>query len=314
MQKQSFGSKITCKIIKSVVQSKFVKKKGGPLQLANKMLSLEKPKYYNSRNKITTITNEGNYILEKLELNTSEKERIIFYIHGGAFQLPMSNMYRKLALDIAKKTKSIVYNIDYRVAPDNKFPTQIDDVIDAYKKITKDKATIKHVTIMGDSAGGNLTLLLTRFILDNRLFKPSCVVNLSPWTDLTANGDSYKENVYVDPMFGIKKDESYEKAKEELTKEFILKYSGSAELTDPKLSPIFQSYKNFPNMITVVGTTELLLSDSIAIHNLAKAEGVNSILLKYPKMFHVFPVISFLKESKNARVKIYNFINKHTTE
>ena len=130
---------------------------------------------------------------------------------------------------------------------------------------------------------------------------PAGVVAMSPWTDLTLSGSSYKDNYEIDPVFGNERSELI----------FENPYVGDADPRDPRISPLFGDFYGFPPMLVQVGTDEMLLSDSISVAEKAKSAGVRVRLSVYPGMFHVFQMAgTIMDESKQAWAEVKRFLEE----
>ena len=91
---------------------------------------------------------------------------VIVYIHGGGFMTGSSSSYQYYTIQFAKETGYPVFSLDYRLAPEYKFPWALNDCWQAYLWIVKYakkylKITYDKIILMGDSAGGNLILGVT---------------------------------------------------------------------------------------------------------------------------------------------------------
>lgn len=161
--------------------------------------------------------------------------------------------------------------------------------------------------IVGDSAGGNLTVSLVAKLRDAGRDLPKAIICMSPWLDLTAQGDSYRYNYELDPIFGKKRKSKYYVDLEEM---YLLGlYPDKHDLKDPYLSPIFGEFHNFPPMLIQVGTHEVLESDSIMAYQKAKEANVDVTFTRYKGMFHVFQLTHHLiPEGKKAWKEIEDFI------
>ena len=120
---------------------------------------------------------------------------------------------------------------------------------------------------------------------------PEGLILMSPWTDLTASGESYETNYTLDPLFGNTKESMI----------FNRDYVGDEDPANPYISPLFGSYEGFPPMLIQVGSIEMLLSDSTSLAKKAKEAGGKVRLSVYEGMFHVFQMGELmLQESKKA--------------
>ncbi len=80
---------------------------------------------------------------------------------------------------------------------------------------------------------------------------PAGIVAMSPWTDLTAGGESYETNYEKDPLFGNTRDSLI----------YVNDYPGDHDKMDRYISPLFGNFRGFPPMLIQVGSIEMLLSD-----------------------------------------------------
>ena len=161
------------------------------------------------------------------------------------------------------------------------------------------------ILVDGDSAGGGLALAMTLYMRDHGIELPRMLCLASPWTDLSASGESYGRNIFNDAIFGSLKKEDAPKYPVPIL------YAGKADLTDPYLSPAYGSYEGMPAMLIQTGDTELLLSDSTVVAEKAKQAGVDAECIVYKGMIHTFYVLlPSCKEGMEAWDNIRKFINR----
>ena len=134
---------------------------------------------------------------------TQEGSEIVLQLHGGGYIGKMRNAYRDFAVLYAKmQGERSVLSIDYRVAPEDPFPAALEDACAAYRWLLEKGYKGEQIVVAGDSAGGGLALALTLYLRDHKEPLPKKLVLMSPWTDLTASGESYRTNFEKDPLFG----------------------------------------------------------------------------------------------------------------
>src|SRR5258706_6747527 len=151
---------------------------------------------------------------------------------------------------------------DYRLAPEHRFPAAIMDVEACYRGLG-DKG-IKKIAVVGDSAGGNLALVLVsitsgkreagsgkRAKAHNGDVVPVCGVAISPVTDLALTGESYETRAEADPYFTKSQAAG-----------LIASYLGHADPKDPLASPLYRDLTGLPPVRVHVGDDEVLLDDS----------------------------------------------------
>lgn len=279
---------------------------------------IEKTKYKNKEETVEPIKElpvYKKYIIDKVQLSRSKlylinnkdlikPSKIIYQLHGGSYLTSHTNMYFKNAIRYLKINDNIqVASLDYRIAPANLFPSALEDAVEGWKYLLRQGYKKEDIIIVGDSAGGNLTLALTMYLRDNFKEKPAGIILMSPWADLTDSGTSRLYNLNNDPMFGYSK----------LLKKIMApskEYAKKENLKNKFVSPIYGEYDNFPPMLIQVGTHEVLESDSVTIYEKALLKKVDVKLSRYHKMFHCFQFFgSILPEYKLAWSEVKDFVN-----
>lgn len=230
-----------------------------------------------------------------------EPERHILYIHGGAYVVGSPKSHIAMCARLAKRASATVTVIDYRLAPEHVYPAAIDDCVAAYRAIISD-ADPSLVTIAGDSAGGGATLATLGALKASGDPMPGAVYVLSPWTDLTASGESVITRAPFDPMFdGTGLTES------------ARTYAGDTPLDDPGVSPLFADPSGYPPTLIQTGMDEILLSDSTRLAERYEAAGVDVRLDLRDGMWHVYPMLAgYMPEATDALIRAAVFIREKT--
>ena len=242
---------------------------------------------------------DGMYA-ELLSFEKSKKDKILLYLHGGAFQYGSCETHRGLAAEIAQQSGIQVLLPEYRLAPEYPFPYALEDVLTAYQWLLNEGFEPKDIFLGGDSAGGGLALSMTLTLRNNGEQLPKGIICISPWADLTSGGPSYTENKGIDPVL-----------KRVGIKQAAYTYAGMTDLDHPLVSPVFANYTGFPPLLIQVGSDELLLSDAETITEKATKQGVSVTLNVWPGMWHVWHLSGrFLPESKKAIKELGEFIKQ----
>jgi len=227
--------------------------------------------------------------------------RHILYIHGGAYVVGSPRSHIAMCARLAKRSAATVTVIDYRLAPEHVFPAAIDDCVAAYRAIIADVDPAA-VTIAGDSAGGGATLSTLGALKAAGEPMPGAVYVLSPWTDLTASGESVVTRAPFDPMFdgsGLP--------------EAAATYAGDTPLDDPGVSPLFADPTGYPPTLIQTGMDEILLSDSTRLAERYEAAGVDVRLDLRDGLWHVYPMLAgYMPEATEALVRAAVFIREKT--
>lgn len=225
-------------------------------------------------------------------------KRTLLYFHGGGFVAGSLNSSRNLAAHIALAGDIRVLNVEYRLAPENPYPAAVEDALTAYRWLLDQGVVPGKIAVGGDSAGGGLALGLMHWLRKGKHPFPGALALMSPATDATFSGDSFKENEESDILF----------EKEHLTR-FLKAYLGAHPPDDPLASPLFGNFDGFPPMLIQVSQVEMLRDDSTQVAEKAKAAGVDVTLEIWEEMTHVWQYyVSFLPEAKEAVKNMGTFL------
>ncbi len=130
---------------------------------------------------------------------------VVVYFHGGGWVIADKNVYDGGARGLAKQANAVVVSVDYRLAPEAKFPAQHDDALATYKWAVQNAASLKgdpkRIALAGESAGGNLAIATAIAARDQGLTKPAHIVSVYPIaqaTDLAT--PSYVDSAAAKPL------------------------------------------------------------------------------------------------------------------
>jgi acetyl esterase/lipase len=196
----------------------------------------------------------------------AKSAHVILHLHGGWFNWGSAKAYRNLVGHIAASAGANAFIPDYRLAPEHVFPAAVRDVESCYDGLTA--WGFARIALVGDSAGGTLALVLSRLVTERtpqRGVIPVGAVALSPVTDLTLSGQTWKSRAVADPYFT-----------ESQACELVLSYLNGADPTDPQASPLFGDLIGLPPIRVHVGDDEVLLDDTLRYVAGAVAAGVNA--------------------------------------
>jgi len=210
-------------------------------------------------------------------------DRVILYLHGGGYVMGSINTHRAMIARIARASEAKALALNYRMAPEDPFPTAVDDATAAYRWLLAQGYKPGKIVISGDSAGGGLTLATLLALRDAGTPLPAAAVPISPWADLEGTGASVETRAAADPM---------------VDKAGLLRmagmYAGDSDPKNPLISPIYGDYKGLPPMLIQVGDAEILLDDATRVAERARSAGVKVELEAWPDMFHVM-IKSYIK-------------------
>jgi len=208
----------------------------------------------------------------------ANSEHVILHLHGGWFNWGSARAYRNLVGHIAVRAGAVAFIPDYRLAPEHVFPAAVTDVQSCYDGLIE--RGLARIAVVGDSAGGTLALVLSRLVTERKPAKgviPVGAVALSPVTDLTLSGQTWKTRAVADPYFT-----------ESQARELVRSYLNGADPTDPQASPLFGDLNGLPPIRVHVGDDEVLLDDTLRYVARAVDAGVDATVDVWQGMPHGF--------------------------
>jgi acetyl esterase/lipase len=229
------------------------------------------------------------------------KGAAIIHVHGGWFNLGTAHAYRNFVGHIASSARAQAFIPDYRLAPEHPFPAAVADVEACYRGLI-DKGTTK-IAVVGDSAGGNLGLVLLSIACAQVRKGDRALVGavaISPVTDLALTGESFETRAEADPYFTKSQAAG-----------LVASYLGETDPKNPLASPVYGDLSGLPPIRVHVGDDEVLLDDSRRYVERAVAAGVDAELDVWMGMPHGF--VTALGEFDAARQAL-NAIGAFLTE
>ncbi|MBL8025076.1 MAG: alpha/beta hydrolase [Fibrobacteres bacterium] len=222
----------------------------------------------------------------------------ILYLHGGGLNVGSAKAHRGIVAKFVKGSNVSALVVDYGLAPEKPFPNGLNDCVAAYDYLLTTGIPSNRIVIAGDSGGGNLVLTTLLALKEQKKSLPSGAVALSPWTDLTNSGESWKSNAEVDKLTW--------KNSQNI---FARNYVRDNDPKNPLISPLFGDLTRLPPIRLYAGGHEQMLSDSTRFAEKAKAAGVDIVCTIGEGLFHCYPACAPLfPEASKAMIEICEFI------
>jgi monoterpene epsilon-lactone hydrolase len=230
-----------------------------------------------------------------------QSDEAIVHLHGGWFNFGSAKAYRNLVGHIAARAGARAFIPDYRLAPEHSFPGATDDVLACYRGLAG--SSVRRIAFTGDSAGGNLALVLAARVTNEAASSNAALVGtavMSPVTDLTLSGATYETRAEADFFFTRPQ-----------VAQLVHSYLGSADAKDPLASPLFGQLAGMPPVRIHVGDDEVLLDDSRRYAERAVTASVDARCDVWMGMPHGFPMnIGKLKAAGQALDAIGAFLTE----
>jgi epsilon-lactone hydrolase len=225
--------------------------------------------------------------------------QVLLYLHGGAFAFRLPHGHSNMVARICIEAGCAAFLPWYRLAPEHPFPAAPDDCLAAYRTLLDAGHAASDIVVMGDSAGGNLALVLLHSIKRAGLPMPRGAIALSPITDFAQISASWRLNKDHDPMYRL----------QGVVNPAHWYFKGHDPL-DPIISPYYGDFTGFPPLYFVVGSIEALLDDSVGMVRKAVDLGIPAKVHIWTGMPHVFMLQEFLPETRQARAHVVQWLRE----
>ena len=230
------------------------------------------------------IPGPAGEIPARLYSSTVEKrpQPTVAYFHGGGWVQGDLETHHGLCARLARHAGALVVAVDYRLAPEHKFPAAVDDCLAAYRWLrTKGRdlgADTTKVAAAGDSAGGNLSAVVSQLAASSGVPVPTCQVLIYPAVDFSLDTESHRElaDGHVIP------------------RDRILWYmeqylKGEADKADLRASPLrAPSLKGQPPAMIVTAGFDPLRDEGRAYADRLREAGVDVVYREYSGQIHAF--------------------------
>lgn len=244
------------------------------------------------------VVSKKGYEGEWVQIKGTRPKRTILYFPGGGFVMRTAQGHKGFVANICREAGSRALLVHYRLAPETPFPGGLEDCLAAYHDLLKQGVDPETITIAGDSAGGGLVMSTLLALRDEGTPLPCNAIVISPLGDLTYSGASRQFNARRDPMLPTHRASKMHQV-----------YLGEALPEDRYISPVLADFDGLPPMLGQVGSTEMLLDDSVRAAEQAEKAGVPFYLEIWDEMPHCFPMFAMLPESAVAIERLARFIN-----
>jgi monoterpene epsilon-lactone hydrolase len=247
--------------------------------------------------RVTEVTADG-VPAHWLDAPSVDADRVLLFLHGGGYRFGSLRSDGELAARLGRASGMRVLFVEYRLAPEHPFPAAIDDVLAVWRWLHSPAGPAPRVAaVAGDSAGGGLAVALLVATRDAGDPRAAAAVLMSPTVDLTSSGASMSERVDQDPI-----------STPALLQGLAADYLAEADPRTPLASPLFAPLAGLPPLLILVGTADLLLSDSERLAQAATAAGVEVELHVGDGLPHVYPLMLGTPEAAAATDTIGRFL------
>jgi epsilon-lactone hydrolase len=238
-------------------------------------------------------------VADRTEAREKPRATVVLYLHGGGYFFGSPKTHRQIIIAMAKAFDAPAYGLDYRLAPEHRFPAAVEDAARAYRWLLDEYPNAK-IVLAGDSAGGGLAIVTAVEARDAGLPQAVAIVAFSPWTDLAITGASVEANAKSCAMF-----------KPKGVRAGAALYLSGADPHDPRASPLYANLSDLPPMLLFASRHEILLDDTVRFAQRAKAAGVKVEVVLRERLPHVWPIfVRILPEGREALAIVTDFARR----
>lgn len=239
--------------------------------------------------------NQRKVWMFKPKQNASSK--VILYIHGGGYISNLTKYDWRFVHELLVKTNCSIVVPDYPLVPVSNY-SDVYAYFDKLYPVVLSETSQENIIFIGNSCGGGIALGFAQKLRDENKPQPSQIILNSPWLDVTMSNQDIIEIDKKDKLLGIKG----------------LKMAGelyTAELnpTDYRVSPIYGDFSGLGKISLFIGTHDLFHADSRKFKQKMKVQDISINYFEYPKMFHVWMVLTGMKESQHVISQMTTLIN-----
>ena len=242
-----------------------------------------------------TQSDVQDHVVYEARPKTGAVGRRILYLHGGAYCFELTPFHWLLIAELAERLSAQVTVPVYPLAPEHQFDQIYGMAGEVYRRVF---AEAPHAAIVGDSAGGNMALVLTLMAAERGDPIASSLALLSPSVDSSLANPQVHDYAKRDPWLDIPG-----------ALAAMHMYAGGLNLADWRISPIYGDVAALPRTLIFSGTRDLLYPDTVLFVDKARAAGVDIDLVRGAGMFHVWPLLD-IPEARPARDRMVAFLEQ----
>lgn len=231
-----------------------------------------------------------------MNFQTAQEKPCILYFHGGGFLTGFTKKHWNFISSVLRGTECPVVVPDYPLIPEASHKKIISYCMELYTSLIP---RCPHgMILMGDSAGGNLALVIAQKAVREGLVLPGQLLLLSPFLDATGNNPVKNVLAPRDPVI-----------EPEGCREASLLYAGTLPLDNPLISPVFGDMTGLPRTTVWTGTNDMLYADALLLKEALHEARVPYHIYTYPYMVHDWMLDNF-RESRRAVRQIIKTIKE----
>ncbi len=243
---------------------------------------------------VRDINGHDCYIIKPADKKISKKH--ILYLHGGGFIYEMTSLHWLFIKTLCDRLNCTIILPIYPLSPKYQYKDIFKMLIAVYEEIIK-KVKPENLTVMGDSAGGGLTLALCMLLKKRDMPQPKDAILISPVLDMSFKNPNIPKIAKRELIIGIP-----------ALKTIADWYIGDDDVNDYLISPINGDYDGLCNISLFMGTHDILYPDAKKFYKRMEKAGKRISYYEYKKMLHIWALMP-IPEGRHALDKICKIIS-----
>ena len=220
---------------------------------------------------------------------------VIVYYHGGGWVIANIDVYNGGAQGLCEQVGAVVVSVEYPMGPERKFPAAHNVSFDAYQWVVKNFAMLKgdstKLSVVGESAGGNLAANMSIMARDKKIQMPLCQVLIYPIANNDVNSESYVKYAAAKPL-------------SKPMMEWFIKneFSSAAQAADPRVSLVKANLAGLPKTLIIAAEIDPLQTEGKLLSDKLSAAGVQTDYQLFPGVTHeFFGMAAVVPQAKEAQ-------------
>ena len=248
----------------------------------------------------------------KAGISAANRDRVLINLHGGGFTGCWPGCAELESIPIAALAKIRVISLDYREAPQYKFPAASEDVAAAYQALLKDHRP-QNIGIYGCSAGGMLTAMSVAWFEKHHLPQPGAVGIFCAGAGSPIGAGFGGDAAYTAGPLGEARIMAPPRQNTPAAQGGGLGYLAGADPQDPLVAPVNspEILEKFPPTLIITATRGFEMSGAVYTHAQLVKAGVDAELHVWEGLFHGFFYNPDVPESRDCYDVIVKFFDRH---
>ncbi|MEE4294261.1 MAG: alpha/beta hydrolase [Xanthomonadales bacterium] len=243
----------------------------------------------------------------------ADPSRRVLYLHGGAFFAGSPLSHRTITARFSAVARAALLSVDYRLLPEHRRRDGIDDCRSAYRWLLVNgpdgPLPLSRFFIGGDSAGGNLALMLSAWARDGGLRSADAVVTFSPTTDSTFRAPSMQSNAESDAM--VRSLMAPLKRVPRPMLRWMSALTNRVRPAAPEVSPVYGDLSGLPPTLIQASDSEMLYDDARRYVNKARCAGSPAYLQTWSGLLHAWPLFyPQVDEARHSWERVAAFLER----